>query len=201
MRHQDINYQVLCQKGKLYQSGYLSRHGKPFEFITETEQKETEDLHISLYKVHTTPIIGNIGLASIAKVTEEDPVLTELMKTIRKEQTWIPKNSPDELKKLKPILDEITITGNDISMKSDKIILPIKLLTEAISLAHKGSHPGVSQLERRLLYHFFFHDMQQKVIRYADSCIDCKSFIDKKTSAPLCFHNATKQSCSCSPRS
>ena len=30
--------------------------------------------------------------------------------------------------------------------------------------------------------------MQQKVIRYVDSCIYCKAFIDKKTSEPLCFH-------------
>ena len=30
--------------------------------------------------------------------------------------------------------------------------------------------------------------MQQKVICYVESCIDCKAFIDKKTSEPLCFH-------------
>ena len=30
--------------------------------------------------------------------------------------------------------------------------------------------------------------MQQKVICCTDSYIDCKAFIDKKTSEPLCFH-------------
>ena len=30
--------------------------------------------------------------------------------------------------------------------------------------------------------------MQQKVIRYVDSCIDCKAFIDKITYEPLFFH-------------
>ena len=77
--HQDINYQVIYQKGKLNQSDYLSCHRKPFELILETEQKETEDLHNLLYTLHTTPIIDSIGFASIAKPTKEDPVLRELM--------------------------------------------------------------------------------------------------------------------------
>ena len=187
LRHQDINYQVIYQRGKLNQSDYLSRHGKPFELIPETEQKETEDLHNLLYTLHTTPIIDNIGITTIAKETKEDSILAELMKIIRKGQNWIPKGSPDELKRFKSILDEITITGNDILMKSDRTILPLKLQREAISLAHKESHPGVSQMERRLRCHFFFHDMQQKVLQYVDSCIDCKAFVDKKTSEPLCF--------------
>ena len=72
----------------------------------------------------------------------------------------------------------MTITGNNILMKNDRIILLTKLQAEPISLAHKGSHPGVSQLERRLWYHFCFHSMQQKAIHYVDSCIDCKAFID-----------------------
>ena len=45
LRHQDINYQVIYQKGKLNQSDYLSCHGKPFELIPKTEQKEIKDLH------------------------------------------------------------------------------------------------------------------------------------------------------------
>ena len=67
LHHQDINYQVMYQKSKLNHWDYLSRHGKPFELIPEAEQKETEDLHNLLYTVHTTPIIDNIGIASIVK--------------------------------------------------------------------------------------------------------------------------------------
>ena len=49
------------------------------------------------------------------------------MKIIQKGQNWIPKKSPDELGKFKSIIGEITITRNDILMKSDSIILPTKL--------------------------------------------------------------------------
>ena len=82
LHHQDINYEVIYQKVKLDQSDYLSRHGKPSELMPEAEQKETKNLHNLLYTLHTKPIIHNIGIASIAKVTKEDPVLTELMKII-----------------------------------------------------------------------------------------------------------------------
>ena len=56
-----------------------------------------------------------------------------------------------------PILSEITMTGNDMLLKSDRIILPEKLQQKAIELAHKGSNPGKSQMERQLRSHFFFH--------------------------------------------
>ena len=82
LRDQDINYQVIYQKGKVNQSDYLSRHGKPFELIPETEQKETKDLHNLLYTLHFTPIIDSIGIASNPKATKEDPVLRELMNII-----------------------------------------------------------------------------------------------------------------------
>ena len=67
-----------------------------------------------------------MGKASIAKATKEDPVLRKFMNIIRKRQNWIPTKSPDKLKKFKPIFGEIAITGNDILVKSDRIILPRK---------------------------------------------------------------------------
>ena len=45
-------------------------------------QKQSRRKHNLLYTLHTTPIINSIGIASIAKVTIEDPVITELMKII-----------------------------------------------------------------------------------------------------------------------
>ena len=72
LRHQDINYQLIYQKGKLNQS----HHRKPLELIPETEQKRTKDLNNLLYTLHTTPFIESIGVTSIAKATKEDPVLT-----------------------------------------------------------------------------------------------------------------------------
>ena len=50
-------------------------------------------------------------------------------------------------------------------------------------LARMGAHPGQSDIERRLWYHFFFHGMYDKVRRFVQRCKDCSLFVDKKTRA------------------
>ena len=72
-------------------------------------------------------------------------------------------------------------------MTSDRIFLPEKLQMKSITPANKGNHPGVNQAERRLRCNFFFHESQNKVINYVDSCLGCKAFIDKKTFDPFFF--------------
>ena len=188
LRHQDINYTVQYQQGKANQSDYLSRHGKPQSSLAEEQQKETGDLHNLLNLLHTTPIINHLSISSIATCTKEDPTLAQLLKIVKSGKAWIPKFSSAKLKKFEPILSEITMTGNTILLKSDRIILPEKLQQKAMELAHKGSHPGKSQMERRLRSHFFFHDILSKAIDYVNTCIDCKIFVNKKTVEPLAQH-------------
>ena len=55
----------------------------------------------------------------------------------------------------------------------------------AINLTHRGSHPGQTGLERRLRYHFFFHNIQKKVQRYVSQCLACQTFSEKKTMEPI----------------
>ena len=47
------------------------------------------------------------------------------------------------------------------------MVLPESLHDTDIQLAHRGSHPGRSGIERRLRYHFFFHGMYDKVKQFA----------------------------------
>ena len=59
----------------------------------------------------------------IAKHTEEDPILSQLLDIVKSGKKLIPKSASNKLQKFEPILDEITISGNNILLKSDKIIL------------------------------------------------------------------------------
>ena len=54
-------------------------------------------------------------------------------------------------------------------MTSDRILLLEKLQMKSITLDNNGSHLGVNPAERRLRCHFFFHEIQNKVINYVDS--------------------------------
>ena len=73
------------------------------------------------------------------------------------------------------------------------MVLPNSLQNKAIELAHRGSHPGRSGIERRLRYHFFFHNMLQKVKDFVEKCETCSIFVDKKTTEPIrCHENPAK---------
>ena len=55
LRHQDIRFEVLYQKGKSNQTDFISRRAKPLLEIPTDEQEEAEDLTNLLYFLHTTP--------------------------------------------------------------------------------------------------------------------------------------------------
>ena len=78
-------------------------------------------------------------------------------------------------------------------MKGDRIILPESLQLLAIKLAHQGSHPGQSSMERRLRYHFYFHQMNMKVEKFVKECTDCNIFTDKKLKEPQKSHEVPDQ--------
>ena len=136
-------------------SDYLSRHATPLHMLSTDEQHEPDELNNLLYMLHTTPIMDNIGLATIAQHTDNDKVLSTLRKIVKSGQTWIPKDADEQLRKFTSILPSITVTGNGILLKEERIILPQSLQKRAIELAHRGSHPGEIGLQQRLRYHSF----------------------------------------------
>ena len=186
-RNQDIKFKVMYQKGKDNQTDFLSRRAAPMRKNSE-EQQRAEGINNLLYTLHTTPIIDRITLKAIAEETSNDSVLMKLQKIVKASKTYIPKHEVEDLLKFKPILPEITITGNGILLKGERIILPDTLQSLAIQLSHQGSHPRQCSIERRLRYHFFFHNMNTKVSSYLAKCVECSIFTDKKCKEPIKAH-------------
>ena len=127
--------------------------------LSKSEKEESEELNNLLYALHTTPVMDHIGLSTIARETASDEVLKKIVGYVRSGKTWIPKEETEKVKKFLPILPELMVTGNGILIKEDRIVLPDVLQQQAIELAHRGAHPGQSGIERRLRFHFFFHEM------------------------------------------
>ena len=187
-RNQDIRFRVVYQKGRKNQSDFLSRRAVSLEKRSKEEQQKSAEINNLLYMLHTTPIIDKITLKTIAAETAKDTVLTKLKNIVATGKTWIPKHAEEALLKFKSILPEITVTGNGILLKGDRIILPDSLQTLAIELSHQGSHPGLSAMERRLRYHFYFHYMNRKVESFLAECTECNIFTDKKVKEPVKSH-------------
>ena len=194
LKNQDLRFKVVYQRGKQNQTDYISRRASPLQTRSKEEQQEAESINNLLYMLHTTPIVDRITLKAIAEETSNDETLNKLQMIVQEGKTWIPKDADESLKKFKPILPEITITGNGILLKGDRIILPEKLQKQAIQLAHQGSHPRQSAMERRLRFHFYFDEMNMKVARYLSECTDCPLFSDKKCKEPLQSHTVPGKS-------
>ena len=191
--HQDISYTVEYRRGCKNVSDYMSRHATPMNALSADELNEPDELNNLLYTLHTTPMMDHIGLAAIAQHTDQDKTLCTLRDIILKGQTWIPKDAAPQLRKFSPILHTLTTTGNGIILKDERIVLPEALHSNAIELAHRGSHPGEIGIQQRLRYHFFFHGMNQKVHQFVQNCKDCLAFTDKKTSEPLAAHKVPEK--------
>ena len=159
----------------------MSRNATPITKLSTEERNEADDLNNLLYTLHTTPIIDHIGLAIIVQHTTNDHILHNLRDIIMKGQTWIPKEADTKLRRFTKILTTITVTGNGILLKDDQIILPEFLHLQAIQLAHRGSHPGETGIQKRLRYHFLFRELNVKVHNHIVTCKDCQVFTDKKT--------------------
>ena len=186
--NQHINFKLIYQKGAKNQSDYLSRKSLPFDDNNAEEKEAAEDINNYLYTLHTTPIIDRITLKQIAEETSKDKTLSRLKQIIETGKPFIPKTEKGEILKFQPFLSEITVTGNGILLKADRIILPEQLEALAIQLAHQGSHPRLNAMERRLRFHFYIPNLKQKIEAFLSSCQECELFTEKKVTEPIKSH-------------
>ena len=141
LNHQDIPYIVEYRKGVLNQVDYMSRHARKLSNLPIHQRKECQELNNLLYTLHATPIIDHISLAEISRKTSADVVLSKLQKIVRYGKKFVAKHESDELRKFEHILPELTLTGNGILLKGDRIVLPESLQEEAMRFAHIGCTP------------------------------------------------------------
>ena len=190
LAHQDVNYELRFQRGKINQADYLSRHAKPMALLPKGQQEEASALNNLLYTLHITPIVDHIGISNMATHTKNDPTLSKLVALIRKGITAINKDMQlsEEVLKFKSIFSELTVTGNDLLLKGERIVLPASLQLIATELAHKGAHPGQCGLVRRLRSHFYFHGMDKMTKQFVENCRECSLFTSKKTKEPITPH-------------
>ena len=185
LRHQDINYKLEYQKGKLNQADFLSRHAQSGDNAREQKDDELSNL---LYLLHTTPATDCMDMDKVVKETNEDAALSRVKEILNQGYEKIPKHETEEVLKFKAIYNELTVSGRGLLLKGDRIVLPRVLQKKAIEIAHRGAHPGIDGLCRRLRYNYFFHEMNKKVTEYTTRCEDCLMYTDKKTKEPIQHH-------------
>ena len=183
LRHQDINYQVIWQKGKENPADYLSRHAIPLEDLPQKIVKETKELEKTIWFVQYSPYTEAVSMENIVKKTMEDKSLKKLKRQVHK--GYIPKTCK-ELAPYRKVFEQITVSDEGIVLKGEKIILPHSLLNTAIRKAHQGGHPGINAMKRRIRSHFWVPKLSEAIEKFVKGCEPCLLFTPKYTKE--CIH-------------
>ena len=184
MRHQNIRFHLTYKKGEENIADYLSRRGKAWERLPTHIKQESDDLKNLLYTLRLSPIIDAIGIKEIAIAPAKDPILSKLQHKIRNGITSISSDEKD-LSAFKKVFHEMSILANGTLLVQDRIVLPDCLHEKVIKLAHSGAHPGQNGLTRRIRSHFFVTNLDIKVQKWVNNCLQCQTFTNKTCNEPI----------------
>ena len=184
LRHQDLDYTVRWEKGLENRADYLSRHALPLECITKEERDETEELEKTIWFLQFSPYTEAISIERLIQATQDDTTLRKLKKQLKK--GYITKDK--EMAPYAKVFNQLSISDSGLILKEEKIILPSKLVNTAIKKAHKGSHPGMSSMKRRIRSHFWFPGLNAQIEETVRTCKQCSMFTNKTRRNKLHAH-------------
>ena len=144
LRHQDINYTVLYQKGSNNMSDYLSRHPIPLEDLPEHIQAENQDNTAFIFNLNVCSYTSAIPNNLLISETNSDKILQRLKHAIY--LGHCPEDDPD-LKPYRRVFYELSINDNGTLLSDSRAVLPRSLQEQAIDLAHQGGHPGSARIK------------------------------------------------------
>ena len=185
LRHQDIDYEVVWQKGTTNAADYLSRHAMPLKHMPKEIELETMELEKTVWFMQYSPYTEAVSITQLIEETNKDPVLRSLKNFMRK--GYLPK-SKKHLAPYSKIWDQLTALDTGLIMKGEKIVLPEAMIKTAIEKAHQGGHPGMTTMKRRLRTHFWCPQLNERVQEVVKSCGQCAMFTPKNRKNPLQPH-------------
>ena len=186
LRHQDVDYTVVWERGVTNMADYLSRHAMPLKHhLAEVREEETKELEKTVWFLQYSPYTEAVSVTQLIEETRNDPVLEQLKNHLQKG------NLPKANKQLAPyakVWDQLTILDSGLVMKGEKIVLPQSMIKTAIEKAHQGGHPGMTTMKRRLRTHFWCPQLNANVQEMVKNCKECAMFTPKNRRNPLQPH-------------
>ena len=192
LRHQDINYKVVYQKGGSNRADFMSRRGTKLEKVPQEWKEEAQELEKTVWFLNLSPYSEAVSLPNIIQETQKDQTLAKLVSHIR--QGYIPKGDKVELKEFANVWDSLTVSDSGLVLKGEKIVLPKTLWQLAVDKAHQGGHPGITRMKNRIRNHFWIPGLNQLVEKKIHGCRTCQLYTPKTTKEPIAPQRTNKTS-------
>ena len=169
----NYNYEVKYKKGcNNILADTLSRLP-----VTSSESEYDTDDEV-ICQLTLTELCKSVSLKELKKVTNDDKILNEVKTYI--EHGWPKKNLSKAIRSFHHVKDELVIC-NDILMRNDRIVVPDKLTSRFLYLAHE-SHQGMTRTKQRLRGLYWWPQMDTQVELLVKHCTLCRC--NDKTATP-----------------
>jgi putative transposase len=173
---QEFNFDIIHTPGRLnVVADALSRHPIP------TTETETDAVSVSTAdSIHTdVHLVDPIQLQEIQKQQQQDPLLQQYIRVLRKEPTTLPPSTVTMIQSWFRLSSDGTLLRSLIvkdqfqNFVTDLIVVPESLTSTIIASVHDAEHTGVDRTFRALKKLFWWPNMRKSIKRHVRSCITC----------------------------
>ena len=165
LRLQPYKFQVKYLPGKQNIADPLSRLLQANEQAESSSARKVSDEFVRFVAVTATP--QAMTTREIEEASSEDREFVELRQCI-KDGSW----KGDQHKQYIPVCGELCVIGKLI-LRGTRIVIPSKLRSRVLGLAHEG-HPGIVSMKQRLRSKVWWPGIDKDTEKFCKTCHGCQ---------------------------
>ncbi|XP_049292920.1 uncharacterized protein K02A2.6-like isoform X1 [Anopheles funestus] len=169
LRLQPYDFEIKYIPGATNIADILSR------LVSEPGKQFDETSDHFLFSLHEG--FSAITLDEIRQETTEDEILLAVMSALDT------KHWPPELFRYQAFEKELTVIDG-IVVRDDRVVLPAKLRTRALKIAHRG-HPGIVAMRRNIREKMWWPCMDRDVTNAVQECAGCAAVSKEYPPEPM----------------
>ena len=162
-----FSIEVKYQSGKLNPVDYTSRHSLPLFQFSKEDLKLSVELEAHVNWAVTNVIPPSLMLKEIRMATQCDPVLYDLLRTIKNRQAL----DDVKFKQYRNVAEELSVV-NGVILRGDKIVIPTSLQNKVVKIAYEG-HQGLIKTKQFLRSRVWF----------CGHCVACQATVNTSSQA------------------
>nr|XP_039266337.1 uncharacterized protein K02A2.6-like [Styela clava] len=178
LRLQQYDFVVIYRPGANNPADYLSRH--PSKAENNRDLKIAEEF---LNYVCESACPKAITLKEIEEETFNDPMMQNVKKCIVSGK-WQDYRNCEEMRNFESLSSELSITEQGIILRGHRIVVPVKMRKQMVSIAHEG-HQGVAKTKALIRAKLWFPNIDSMVENYIKNCPACAAVTKDERFQPL----------------
>ena len=165
-----FDFEIVHKPGAYNIADYLSRH--PMEDNTVIDDEDAIESHVYFISGHAIP--KSMTRDEIVECTNNDSVLPKLRQIIQGEVRFGDNEFTKSIERdFGRVFGELSVTEDGLVMRGERLVLPEKLQSRALKIAHEG-HQGKTKTKSLLRTKVWFPKMDNMVEQMVQDCLACQ---------------------------